>query len=86
MPRKPKHPKNETLDTKLRRIARTEALALGHSFRTWDEKGNGVWTARCVHCYRIATVAPALLPRDGRGRGGKALNEGCTSEEGNGNV
>lgn len=78
---KPKRPRPEDkpVDVRLKILARKEALALGHSFRSWFENGNGTWTARCVNCYRVATIIPSRLPLDG-GMGGKALTEKCETE------
>ena len=61
----------------LRILAAAEATPLGHQLGRWTEKANGAHTAVCLSCGRVASVIPALLTRDGRGRGGRALRERC---------
>lgn len=61
----------------LKRLARAEAKVMGHSMTHWEAKTNGCWTSRCTSCWRVASVIPAMLTRDGKGRGGKALSEYC---------
>lgn len=64
----------------LKKVARSIAKDNGHSLGWWEAKENGTWTARCTECYRVASVIPALLTKDGRGMGGKALAEACLAE------
>ena len=70
---------DEHPSTALKKLAKVEATKLGHQMTSFHAHENGTFTARCERCFRIASVIPAMVMRDGKGRGGKALKEACTS-------
>lgn len=66
----------------LKKVARKEAVALGHRLSHFWENANGTWTMRCLDCLLVASVIPAQYPKDKLGRGGRMLQVKCAGPQG----